>query len=225
MTDWQAALKRAVDERWNDEKVFFVAEVKPFLTKQGVDVETLLKGRQVRYFIDSEMPELKQIQHDHEPTNWGLVPNEAVIEPPTARYFGRDESRRRESFPFQNALRVAFTRPLETGRVRWLVLHPLRFLDLPAGEAAPSGIEILRAEIEAGASGEELVTRIEAFLRSSGVDPEAFRTGQARPAPPPRGRTALHQFLSLIPASDLSRVSIPLDLVRRLLDQSDDASR
>jgi hypothetical protein len=114
---------------------------------------------------------------------------------------------------------------LEAGKARWLILSPVRFVDLPTGEVEPSAFEVPRDQIEPGASGERLGQRVEAFIRACGLDPDLFRIGQVRPIQTIKGRTALHQFLNLIPASDLSRVSMPLDIVRRLLDHSDEAHR
>lgn len=225
MDDWKMALDQAVRARWADGKVFFVAQVKPFLAKQNIDFESLLNGRQVRRFLESEMPELEQVQHDHEPTNWGLVPADANVETPTSKYFARSGTHQQSEFPYQNALKVAFTRALEPGKARWVSFNPARFVDLPAGEQAQASVELPADDITPGLANDRLVERVESFLKSCGLNPEALKIGQARVVQPPRGRTALHQLLALIPSGDLSRVSMPLDLVRRLLDQSDDAQR
>jgi hypothetical protein len=227
MADWQAALEQAVRERWDNHQVFFVAQVKPFLARQGFDVEEIVAGRQVRHFIEKELPSVQQIQNEREPTNWGLVPADAEFEPPAAQYF-QSQARRgpRHDYPYQNALRTALTRPLAENCARWLLFNPPRFTDLPNGSTQPEGVELPRRLINPDASNEQLSRTTERFLADAGLDPADFKAGQPRSvSQPQRERSALHHLLTVLREEDLNRISMPLDIVRHLLDQDNGPPR
>ena len=222
-------LVTTVTDRWNnDHQAFFVAQVKPFLAKHGIDIAVLFEGQQVRQYLENKVPALKLIQHEREPTNWAIVPADAAVIPPYSQYFTskRNKPRAKIDFPYQNALKVAFTRPIGAGQRRWVFTAPARFLDLPATEMPVGAFEVTSANVEEQADETRSAELIENWISQNGLDSDQYRFSKFSSLTKPKAhRSALHQLLALLPAEDLDRVSLPLDVVRKLLDRPEEHQR
>ncbi|CAN5227915.1 hypothetical protein BH11PSE5_BH11PSE5_08510 [soil metagenome] len=228
MVDFDFLIEK-VTQNWSERRVLLMAQVKPLLVRNGVDLDATLDGRQIKAWLESDVPDIKLIKNEREPTNWGLVPADADVSEPYSQYFvtGRTPSSKiKRAFPFQNALRIAFTRPIEPGQKRWLFAGPARYLDLPVTDKPEGGVELTSSVIEPGANDERIITLIEHWLVQNGLSNNHFLYERPSMAHKSRaGRSALHQLLDIIPIEDLERVSLPLDIIRKLLDKSEDSRR
>ncbi|RYM07423.1 hypothetical protein [Sphingobium cupriresistens] len=225
---WKNVLSAAVAAKWQTGQCFLIAQVKPLLTTHGFEVEALLEGRQMRIFLESEAPELRQIVNEEQPTNWGLVPPEATPERPHAQYFGSKTRRSTSSttFPYQNALRTAFGRSLEDGLRRFVLHSPVRFVDLPNGAPNPDGVEVTRDDLAVGADDTTIVTHVTTWIGRNGLtaaDYQPSRSSFMRSAKPQA--TALHDLIDMIEPADLDRIALPLDIVRKMLAKPGHSSR
>ena len=225
---WKDVLGTEVAEKWRTGQCFLIAQVKPLLTLQGFDVGALLEGRQMRVFLESEAPELRQIVNEEQPTNWGLVPPGSVPERPYAQYFTSKARRSASSaaFPYQNALRIAFGRSLEEGLRRFVLHSPVRFIDLPSGAAMPDGVEVTREDIAVGADDTTAAAHVAAWIGRNGLAVADYQPGRSsfiRSAKPQS--TALHDLIDMIEPADLDRLALPLDIVRKMLAKPGHSAR
>lgn len=227
MADWSEILASEVERHWSQRKVFLIAQVKPLLKEADIDVDSLLEGRQVRAFLSAEAPFLRQLQHEHEPTNWGLVPSTAEVERPYEQYFlfKKKKIATNEEFPYQNALRVAFGRPIPEGTKRWVSAPPVRFVDLPDTMAEPGGIVVSDDDLVVGAEDSILAARISAWIDRNRLSPAEYRATKSSTTLPKGRGTALHQILDLIPLKDQHRVIMPLDIIHSLLAKPGDVPK
>lgn len=225
---WKNVLGTAVAEKWRTGQCFLIAQVKPLLTTQGFDVEALLKGRQMRVFLEAEAPELQQIINEEQPTNWGLVPPSSVPERPYAQYFGSKTRRSANStaFPYQNALRTAFGRSLEDGLRRFVLHSPVRFVDLPSGASNPDGVEVTRDDIVVGADDITILAHVVTWLGRNGLTAADYQPSKSSFTRSAKAQaTALHDLIDMIEPADLNRITLPLDIVRKMLAKPGHSSR
>lgn len=220
MDAWKKLLETAVADRWRTGQCFLIAQVKPLLTSNGIEVEEQLAGRQMRHFLEAEAPELRQIVNEHQPTNWGLVPPGEPIERPYAQYFsakGRKPPTTAE-FPYQNALRIAFGKAIGDGLRRYVLHTPARFVDVPGGEVAAGGVEVTPDDLAVGGADTEIATRIAAWIGRNALPATDYQPTRSSVTKSTKLQsTALHDLIDLLPPADLARVTLPLDVVRKLL--------
>lgn len=228
MGDWKEVLRTAVAERWRAGQCFLIAQVKPLLKNNHIDVEQLLEGRQVRHFLEAEAADLRQIVNEQQPTNWGLVPPGANIQRPYAQYFGAKGIRPASSteFPYQNAMRIAFGKSIGESMRRFVLHTPARFVDLPGGEIEPGGIEVTPDDLAIGGSDDQISMRINAWIARNALAVSDYQP--TRPSAPRTSKpqsTALHDLIDLLPPEDLARVALPLDIARKLLAKPGSTAR
>jgi len=228
MKDWKTLLKDAVKEKWRPGQCFLIAQVKPLLIANEIVVDELLGGRQMRAFLKAEVPELDQIFNEQQPTNWGLVPEGEAYERPYAQYFAGKSQKRSplSEFPYQNAMRIAFGKSIADGMRRFLLQAPARFVDLPLGENEPNGVEVSPDDLAVGGDDAQIAVRISAWLGRHALAAADYQpTKSSLPRSPKPQATALHDLIDLIPSGDLDRVTLPLDVVRKLLEKPGNTSR
>ncbi len=220
MEDWKKLLHSAVAERWRPGECFLIAQVKPFLKSHGVDTDKLLAGQQLRMFLEKETPDLGQIFNEQQPTNWGLVPKGKTAERPWAQYFigkGRKSAVSAE-FPYQNAMRVAFGKTIAEEMKRFVLHSPARFVDVFKDEIVEDGVQVTVDDLAVGASDDRIAARIAAWIGRNALsasDYQNVKSAASRSGKPQS--TALHDLIDLLPAADLDRVSLPMDIIRKLL--------
>jgi hypothetical protein len=232
MTDsWLDALSKLVEDEWNEHGyALLLSRVPALLGAQGFETETILQGRKLRPFLEAETAgRFRVIRSDPNSIIWGLVPATAEVSEPFARYF------RRSSGPkpprFAPSAWKAFTLPIPEGKRRWIFDEPsIHFRDEDSDVHPEGGHEIERRFIvSAGEEPEEgdvyraaVVASIGSWGSETGVDPTRFALGRkkkplAKPEQVRRSEiTAFDQLVALLQPGELSRISLPLDIVVRL---------
>ena len=185
-----------------------------------VDIREHLKndGRSLAdYLLERLADQINVIRHTTNPTVVAAVPADAsgdfdsLLEKARGRHAGADASR------FAPALWAAFRRPLDDTKERYVsVKRPIRFIDV-ALEERPKGRIAIPREYISDAPG--VYERIEKWMQENNIDRapllSEIRASEKLPADDVLGR-----FLSALDPEELARVSIPLDIVKKLRQRS-----
>lgn len=226
--DWRDVLKARVQEVWDrEQRALMLSRVPQVLKDAGIDAGELLQGRKLRPFLEAEgAGHFNLIQSERNHIVWGILPSAVAASRPYDQYLLRPEAER--ALRFAHAAWVAFTTPIEPGRRRWITDEPsVHFQDLAEDAEPGAGYHIDRRYIAEGdargeVGGAVVVARIGEWAAEQKVDPSRFALGR-RKSPVPRGdraqpvgESALDQLLGILLPSELTRMSIPLDVVARL---------
>ncbi|MNS08994.1 hypothetical protein D3C72_404630 [compost metagenome] len=235
--DWLDTLTSIVEAQWNDEGyAVLLSRVPSLLEQEGLDPQTILQGRKLRPLLLSEAAErLKLLQSETNHIIWGIVPADAPVSAPFVRYFRPSAADR--PLRFAPSAWKAFTVPIAEDQRRWLFDEPaIYFEDRQSEEAGDGGHEVERRFIvrpqedteESEVFRARVVATIGAWAAEQDVDPSRFALGRRRapatkpsPTPPPHpvpslSATALDQLISLLQPGELTRITMPLDVVARL---------
>lgn len=230
---WVEALATECRKHWDSTgKVFLLSGVPGVLRIAGYKVEDILQGRKLKDVLFQEGTDaVKVVQNEASHLIWGLAPTDVTLEPPHSQYFPPHRERPATSLPnirFKPAFWKAFAAPLEEDNRRYLLAGPwVRFQDLPKIVDAPAGSTAIEREYTADASpvsSEEGVnstlTRISQWMKAHDADPSQYAVGKVAGKLGGVARaeeSALHDFLAMLTPSELHRLSLPLDIVARLL--------
>lgn len=227
---WKVVLRQVCQEAWDETgRAVLLSRVPSLLRNEGIDLAGLLAGRRLRPFLQTEGADAFQLlQSEANPIVWGIVPAAAEIKLPVDQYLQRADSTPAKAQRFAPAVWKAFTTPVEPGFRRWLLDEPSpHFRDLPDGQTAEGGKEIqhhLIAGVPAGGEVDNART-LSAIARWSSeqrVDPSRLSMDRKRVrASKPEGAssssgTQLDELLGLFLPAELTRVSVPLDVIARL---------
>lgn len=153
------------------------------------------------------------IQDTANPTVLAAIPADAtgdfnsLLEKTRGRHTGADVSH------FARALWAAFRRPLDDTKERYVsVKRPIRFIDV-AQEERPEGQIAIPREYISDAPG--IYERIEKWIQENNIDraPLLFEIRASGKLPVD---DVLGRFLLALEPEELARVSIPLDIVKKL---------
>lgn len=229
---WLEALSARVEREWTDSgHVLLLSEVPGLLTRDGFDMQAILQGRKLRQFLQAETADrFKLIQSDPTSIVWGLAPLHADVTEPFNRYFRRATGPKPPRFA--PAFWKAFTLPIAEGKRRWVFDEPsIHFRDEEADSRPEMGFEIERRFIvpseDEAATGDvyrsSILTSIGSWGVETKVDPSRFSLGRKKvqasrldPATSITEGNNLDLLLSLLHPTELSRISLPLDVVARL---------
>ncbi len=236
---WVEALATECRKHWDRTgKVFLLSGVPGVLRVAGYQHDNILQGRKLKDVLIQEGAGAgKLVQNEADPLMWGLAPTDATLEPPYSEYFPPRLERPATSLPdirFKPAFWKAFAAPLEEGSRRYLLSSPWpRFQDLPEGVEAPDGSVEIEREYTANASlGSSLqeakptLTRVWEWLKEHGASPTEYAIGKRAQVPGAQKfrdatraeESALHELIAMLTPSELHRVSLPLDIISRLLN-------
>ena len=201
-----------VRQHWDEEQTPLllstlgaVGDIREHVKNEGSNLAGYLRNRLAG--------QIRVIRHTDNPTVVAAVPTgasgdfDSLLDQVRGRHAGADASR------FAPALWAAFRRPLDDTKERYVsVKRPIRFIDV-ALEERPEGRIAVPREYISEASG--VYERIEKWIQENNIAraPLLFeiRAGEKLPASDVLGR-----FLLALEPEDLARVSIPLDIVKKL---------
>lgn len=235
--DWLDTLTSIVETQWKDEGfAVLLSRVPALLEGEGFDLQAILQGRKLRPLLETEAADrLKLLQSEASHMIWGIVPADAEVSAPYARYFRRQN--RDRPLRFAPSAWKAFTLPIAEDERRWLFDEPtIHFEDRATDQAGQSGHEVERRFVVLPESEKEegevfrarVLKAIADWASEQNLDPSRFALGRKRapaakpmPTPSPRSapfvaETALDQFIGLLQPGELTRISLPLDVVVRL---------
>lgn len=235
--DWLNFLTEHVEAEWKEYGfAVLLSRVPSLLERGGFEPEAILQGRKLRPLLEVQAAEqLKLVQSEINRIIWGIVPANAQLVEPYHKYFRRATADR--PVRFAPAVWRAFTAPIDAGRRRWLFSEPtVHFDDRSAGDPGDGGYEvpsrsIMMPENNGGRSdhfSSKVTAAIYAWANESSVDVSQFslgrRSGSAtKPGLSPQAgsvpssaSTALDRLLELLQPAEMTRISLPLDVIARL---------
>jgi len=189
-----------------------------------IDPKKIFQNRKVLAVLDSEFKDdIRVIQNEQSPPVFGAIPSSVDAKKPYSNYFYNSEESTKRKYP--NALWRAFTAPLDSGKRRYLTTAPLRYVDLLDSAAKPAGsYEINRERIIGDSAGSASLVggSIDAWLKEVGETVASLKTKISGGT-----STKLHadwksfvHGLSSLSDDDARRISIPLDIVRKIIGQN-----
>lgn len=214
-----------VEGSWKEEN-------RPLLLSQLGNHENGRIGRYVkeqesslRAYLRSQLSErVRVIQHSIVSSVVGVVPVDADISEDRIDEI-LDLTRTkpgRSTWQYHAALWTAFRIPLDSSKRRYISIHPpIHFDDTSSEEQSPDYIEIKQEDIVGpDAEGATVNQKIGDWLAEHGLDPTPFyRENRARSERLPSD-DLLGRLLFALEPEDLERISIPLDIIKKLRSKS-----
>jgi hypothetical protein len=227
---WGEALRTEVNRRWSSSrKALLLSQVPRVLSDSGTDVRSLVGSQKLSRFLEAKaaLLGLRVEKADHDELVLGLVPQDAVLNSPNSENFGfaaaaPDSSKLVRKLP--GAVWAAFTTPLANDFVRVAELKPeFRFRDVPEAEAT---VELLLIErlllvdpvLTGKAKAQMVFKNLEEWMKNKRVDSsDVFGRRSARSSSA-RFTSPLDDLLQMFTPAERSRISLPLDVIARLLN-------
>lgn len=182
-------------------------------------------------YIDTELQDkIRLVRHTQNPVVVGIVPKGPETDSISnfdSVFERRFKSKNQQEMPirFHPIFWRAFKRSSETGHKRFLITGDrLEFLDISDSDEPPdNAIEIeiqFLSDPTKVASDEEIFKKIEAWADLHELRPNQFSFGAvARKFSELKGqdsRSLLNHLLNALDQDDLKRISLPMDIVRKL---------
>lgn len=211
-------------------KALLLASLGQALGKSGYNIKVEIPGQKLRSFIQTEMiDKVTVVTSPFDRLVYGIVPTkDAAGKKPTDLFVGGSEGAKAPKLNFDRRVLIAFSRPIETNRVRILHLEPeLNFEDIPA-ESIPAGARLVippnlivpPGSMPSGSRNAELRKNIQDWFKTNSADISKVEAKH-------HGEYGIHvtdnSILSLmfrtLDKKDLERIVIPLDIVAKLLSR------
>jgi len=225
---WIKILAEEADRRWEQGTPLLLSQIPAVLTAANIDPASVQSGRQLLLALKADAAEvLTFFQHPENKAVWAAVTREKAAGHTAESAFKRMAKSKAIAEPKEYAetkrfivwFWSAFIKELELGKTRWILEG--RFLDR-IGEARPEGAvaEVDRSEIaypgpQTTANSREVVEKIEAWSRRTGISIDVYTVQGSQREPDVRSKTILD--LSKLSSIDLQRIFIPLDIVLKLI--------
>ncbi len=229
MGDWKAALVEEARSRWQTGKLLLLSQIPRFLKTQGIEPTDVQAGRSLLNALRMDCAqELSLFQDPKNAAVWAAIPSDVGAKlqgPDVFSSFRRtsDEASsptESSSVKFKPWFWAAFVKPIENGKRRWILSN--RYLD----ESTPdnrgdltNAREVVSDDIrypgpEQPVNKSEVSAAIEDWATRNQVDLSDFEADQ----PEPKAHQPLkHLSFESLDISDLRRISVPLDIVMKLI--------
>lgn len=217
-----------VTQHWSDDKrPILLAQLGQVLARDGIDLRSALRGRRLRSFLSEELNDrLQIIQSPGDQLVQGVVPLEAVAQGEAVFKSAVEHAPAKSAAPrYHPRFWLAFLKQMPPGYNRIINLaEPITFRDVIEGaEMSPGEHEIRAKDLVAGENLQKserdakTLERIRGWLQENGVD-ESVVLAKPRDPKPQFADSLLFALLDAIEDSDLKRIALPLDIVRKLRD-------
>lgn len=227
-------LKRSIPEltrqHWEKtRKALLLASLGQTLRRAGHDLKVELRGQKMVPFLLMELADkVKILQSPFDKLVYGIVPVDADTgdagEPLFARERGKSEEK---AFRFDRRVWLAFSRPVAPGFVRALFWEPeLGFEDISKQDAekvpnniVPEELIIPVGKVPSDERNAVLQQNIREWFEKRGVNIEVARSKVTQAAGVLiEDGSALAALIQALDPRDLSRISMPLDIIAKLVD-------
>ena len=214
----QRQIMEAVTRSWEaDSKVLLLSALGD-LKDGGIARSAREYAGSLKSFIDTEIPEVRILEHSQIRSLIGVVPNHVSEAADSILDKSRSETIRKVYFKehFWNA----FKNPLDSEKRRFVVSHTNvnspDVVDIPSADQTPSNShEVSRSLIERNISSDEIYDRIIKWIKDTGSLMEDY-TKTTRMISEGGSRTLLLRLLESLDECDAKRISIPLDIAQKL---------
>ena len=216
-------------QRWDDRKVPVLLSELGIM--EGGEFGAHAKrecGSLQEYLVERLADHIRVVRHSSIPTMIGVVPatEEGNMDHAFDRLSKESRDRLSPSSPFYYpAFWFAFVKPLDTSNRRYLSLDDSPWFQDITSEETPDGcVEIERKYIaNSGIETSEIHNNILDWCKANELAPERFRStresSKTRKIRLP-SEDLLGRVLVLLDTEDLKRISMPLDIVKKLRQES-----
>lgn len=187
-----------------------------------IEADTGLKLKPfVMYYLKDDF---RIIQKPTDPNVIGLLPKEASISGDLSFYFTRPALAAGAPPRFKSSFWAAFAKPIPLYSNRFIDLNTLRFVDQPETALPPQGWLHIRREFipPENTTGRDaaVLMGVEQWLQEHSIDRSIVVAGRSQsstaPFPISEGNL-LQRLLSSLDQDDLRRITMPMDVVAKLL--------
>jgi hypothetical protein len=228
-------LVQAVTAHWNRYRsALLFSTIGTYLIKKGFDTAALFQGRKLIDIISSEFStEIKVVRSSLSAEKIGLIPKDEYEEGKDDEYFKKQDKphvRLKKPSFIPNVIWLAFSRPLAEGYARYISTEQkLSYRDIKDKNGAESkiaGIKINKDLIIIDADNDqtkhdELIKNVEQWIlenlsevRKEGLAERPISTSASLSL----GKdSVLHRMIASLTTEDLARISLPMDIVEKLL--------
>ncbi len=225
---WIDALFELSSEYWaKTGKVLLLARVPNLLRKKGVDLQQELAGRKLRdaILVDA-VGKVRIVQNPNSLLEWGVLPSSVDLPSDIGELFVAKASDEADAdhLRYARGVWLAFSKPLEAGMTRYLVVGPpARLHDVEAGEMPPSEGYLIDSALIYEAAGEllpneardeEIESRIRDWAKSKSIELDLLKSKWVERRRKPGMKLIID--LSVLSQSEKSRILIPLDIFEKL---------
>lgn len=227
--EWVQVLKNLAEERWsNGQRALLLAQVPALLKEKGVDLSQALKGRKLRDAIAYEGSGLIWlVQNPQDSLVWGVVHDGTIADSDPEALFLKRRQDAVSRPQFYKAFWFAFIMSLKKDYERYVAAKaPFRFTDMSMGDLLDfDGIKIapeyiIKSDAVKGDFDAEVYSSIQNWGADNKIKlsqfywrgPADFRTPSLY-----QNREKWLTEISKLATDDLARISVPLDIVAKLL--------
>jgi hypothetical protein len=225
--DKDVALKKDIVEitqqHWEQtSRVLLLSTLGHTLTQRGYDLRSDLGHRKLEPFIQIELNDkITTVVSPYDPLVRGVIPSGKQVD---LRELFRKPEAVKQRVNFDRRLWVAFSRPIAADRQRLICFEPdIVVDDVPADTPkpggwylVPEGLIVPPGAMAVTLRNEQLQRGILKWLEDIRVD---VAKAKARPAESPlaSGNSVLDILFTILDSKDLERISVPLDIIEKLL--------
>lgn len=232
MSDWIGVVKDLATRRWaTTGKALLLAQIPGLLKESGINLADVLSGRKLKEAIELEAAGTVRFVRDG--LVWGVVPAEASVTP-GQDLFSTERPEHHSNIPkFRRSVWAAFVRDIETGRKRFITAPEFNFSDVDASAMPPpNAIEVAPEYIVQSdmltqrVSPEAVAASIERWCSATRIQFEdllAVKSEIGRADDADRrstGSASLARAFSSLSEEDLRRITVPMDIVVKMLRKS-----
>jgi len=233
LEDWISIVLREATSRWTNGRLLLLSQIPAVLRGNGIEPSEIQGGRPLLTALKVDSTEVdgsRRLQCVQNPENsavWAAVPPDvAAANDPQTIFAGQSPVRTVLQSPtsvrlFKPWFWAAFVKNIENGMRRWILRN--QYLDTMQDARLSTGIaEVLVADVinpgqDIPVDRGAVLRSIENWAKRNSIDLAQFEA----PAPVPHKRDAAARIEPLdfesLDAEDLKRITIPLDIVFKLL--------
>ncbi|WP_123834194.1 hypothetical protein [Methylobacterium currus] len=227
MSDWLNIIVAAAQSEWNHRRALNLAKIPNIIARHGLDYKPLLSGRGLREVLSiTGGQELKLVNHPKEPLVWGVLPASVDISGlDLASLFDKEVTQNGKVPRFKRAFWTAFIKQMQDGERRFIT-NDGSFINLQTNNIPElSWIEVLPSDLvetdllSSDDYDRAVLNKIKEWCARNSVEIERYFMQQSSKVESHRETKiefAKIDFSSLSEA-DLARISIPLDIVMKLM--------
>ncbi|MFD1837305.1 hypothetical protein [Paracidovorax cattleyae] len=226
LDDFRAFVKKKVDEHFDRERAGMLLQNLGWaIFKEKPELRAVMGTQKLKYFLKSHMStDVSVIPSPLRPLDSWAFPAGLDLDPSDEKLFRVTAPKPAEQrLRYHPAVWGAFTKPLEPGhrRLIWLEPEP-KFSDQePIEQPPPAGsLTVDVPAVDPGSESflEEIHARIAKWMQENEVGYEKLAPRKSEP--PSHSKSLLDAILSTLDDGDLRRVTLPLDIVHKLLRAS-----
>ena len=219
-------VRQHIKEHWETKgQPLLLAKLGQAAVAQGINLRDALGDRKLAEFIEQELRDEVDVEPSY-PSSKQLQAKPAGAPATTTE---QTASKDGGGLRLNRALWLAFSRPIASSYERRLQVEPVvRFWDLtpPLAEVAgrlpvaPSYIAPPADGSQSGTRDDAVLENIRKWMRDNGLDISKFENGRqaaAVAAPRMTENNPLMQLIAALDEGELKRVSLPLDVIAKLL--------